>query len=340
MNTEDSKAPKVSIVCAWYNRADYIKDTVDSLLNQNFDDYEVIIANDGSSDPQVKAILDSYDDPKLKVIHKKNEGFVKTIRMLIGVSRAPYVAIQGAGEISLSNRLPKQYNFLKKNQEFVAVGCAAEQIVVKGDNYVTVQSRNNYTGAITVDDLLRGNPFVHGSLMFTRTAYESIDGYRTFFKYAQDIDLLLRLSSIGKMYILEDIEYQRLIFPLDGVAVNPDKQLLQYHLASFSRTCAIHNIKNIPDLLDVYGDAGALFFKANLKLKIFNLKLFLKLLLSSDFNRAQELLKVAELPFSIVTIKLFLFVLFLSKESRLFHKFLLFVAKPFIKNSFFYNSMS
>lgn len=62
MNEE--KVPKVSVVCAWYNRADYIKDTVDSLLNQDFDDYEIIIANDGSPDPRVREILDSYDDRK------------------------------------------------------------------------------------------------------------------------------------------------------------------------------------------------------------------------------------------------------------------------------------
>lgn len=340
MNTEVSKTPKVSIVCAWYNRADYIKDTVDSLLNQNIDNYEIIIANDGSPDPRVKEILDSYDDPKLTVIHKVNEGFVKTIRMLIEKSRAPYIAIQGAGEISLSNRLYKQYSFLNKKQGFVAVGCAAEQIVVKSNEYVTVESKSNYTGVVTIEDLLKGNPVIHGSLMFTRAAYESIDGYRPFFKYAQDIDLLLRLSFIGKLYILEDTEYQRLIFPLDGVAVNPDKQMLQYYLASFARTCAIRKIQNIPDLLDVYGNAGSLFFKANLKLKIFNVKLFIKLLLNSNFNKAQELLKVAELPFSTVTIKLFLCILYLSKKSRLFHKFLLILIKPFIRNSFFYKTMS
>ncbi|MBQ2263678.1 MAG: glycosyltransferase, partial [Loktanella sp.] len=60
------------------NRADYIRDTIDSLLVQDYPHFDITVVNDGSPDPRVREILDSYADPRLRVIHQDNTGFIRT----------------------------------------------------------------------------------------------------------------------------------------------------------------------------------------------------------------------------------------------------------------------
>lgn len=97
--------PKVSVVCAWYNRVDYISDTIDSLLAQDYPNFDITIVNDGSPDPLVREVLDNYTNPRLRVIHQENTGFTRAIRRAIDESDRTYIAIQGAGDISLPGRL-------------------------------------------------------------------------------------------------------------------------------------------------------------------------------------------------------------------------------------------
>lgn len=126
-------APKVSVVCAWYNRAGYIRDTIDALLAQDLDDYEIIVVNDGSTDPVVRETLDSYDDPRLRVFHRDNVGFVKTMRFAIEQSRSTYIAVQGAGDVSLPARLSRQCALLQGDSELVIVGTWFENVLLRAD---------------------------------------------------------------------------------------------------------------------------------------------------------------------------------------------------------------
>lgn len=215
--TDLQKEPKVSIVCAWYNRADYIRDTVDSLLNQDFDDYEVIIANDGSPDPRVREILDSYNDPRLKVIHQNNEGFTKTIKMLVErEASAPFVAIQGAGDTSHPNRLKKQYEYLINHAEIGAVGSGfnVESENSNGSKYSAP------TEVKTVNSLKKRVPFTHGTIMYRKTVYLNAGGYDTRFKYCSDWDLYFRILEISKISAIDEALYKKIEFN-DGFSFSP-----------------------------------------------------------------------------------------------------------------------
>lgn len=212
----EEKTPKVSIVCAWYNRADYIKDTVDSLLNQDFDDYEIIIANDGSPDPRVKEILDSYDDPKLKVIHKENEGFTKTIKMLVEKARAPYVAIQGAGDISYPNRLSAQYRYMKDNKNVGAVGSGFDVDLEGGGNLRYSEPKD----IKTEEQLKNSVPFTHGTIMYRKSDYMKSGGYDPRFRYCSDWDLYFRVLAISEISAINKPLYKKIEFN-DGFSFSP-----------------------------------------------------------------------------------------------------------------------
>lgn len=212
----DARIPKVSIVCAWYNRADRVRDTIESLLNQDFDNYEIIIANDGSTDPRVKKILDEYKDPKLKIIHKKNEGFTKTIKMLVDAAKAPYVAIQGAGDISYPNRLSTQYKLLSENEEIGVVGSGFDVEQESGRN-----TRYSPPKCIkSADELKRYVPFTHGTIMYRKDTYLKAGGYDIRFKYCSDWDLYFRLIAISKITAVDKPLYKKIEFN-DGFSFSP-----------------------------------------------------------------------------------------------------------------------
>ena len=93
MSSESSVKPLVSVCCAYYNRSEFLRSTINGLLAQDYPNFELVVVNDGSTDPAVRSILDSYQDPRLRVIHQSNTGFVAAIRRAIDESRGQYIAI-------------------------------------------------------------------------------------------------------------------------------------------------------------------------------------------------------------------------------------------------------
>jgi glycosyltransferase involved in cell wall biosynthesis len=83
--------PKVSVVCIVYNSMAYLPDTIASVLNQTFTDFELIIVNDGSTD-HVIAWVSELDDPRIQLITKPNQGIAQARNTGIHVSRGDYLA--------------------------------------------------------------------------------------------------------------------------------------------------------------------------------------------------------------------------------------------------------
>lgn len=174
--------PKVSVVCAWYNRADYLRGTVDSILAQDFDSFEMVIINDGSPDPRVREILDSYSDPRLKVIHHDNRGFTQTIRRAIAASQGEFIAVQGAGDVSLPQRLRLQVAAIEQDSRFIGSGTARENVSIGGRNDGMRRVFEIPYDVIGTKELMKrpASPINHGDLMFRRSVYDKVGGYRPF----------------------------------------------------------------------------------------------------------------------------------------------------------------
>jgi glycosyltransferase involved in cell wall biosynthesis len=214
MNTS---LPKVSVVCAWYNRAQYIVESVDSLLNQDYKNFEVVIVNDGSTDEQVVSTLDSFSSDKIKIIHQDNQGFTQAIKNAIAHSDGEFIAIHGAGDISNAKRLSKLVENLILDETIVAVGSGTVQYPA------AFSFRKRYFRPEVECDFLqlqKNMPFVHGTVMYRRTAYEKVNGYDLRFKYCADWDIFFKLIEIGKIVSVNDYLYEQRIFS-DGFSFSP-----------------------------------------------------------------------------------------------------------------------
>lgn len=248
------KAPKVSVVCAWYNRADFIRGTIASLLAQDYPNFDITIVNDGSPDARVREILDSYDDSRLRVIHQSNTGFTRAIRRAIVESDGEYIAIQGAGDLSLPQRLSAQVSYLETRPNYAVVGCRYfNQIKSRAGDGERSESVVR-TLEPTAKDIIRGNPFGHGEVLIKRNAYLEVGGYRTFFENSQDKDLWMRLSQRYGLGIVDSHHYQRNIFLTDGIAANLDQTLKQIAYSRVADLCNQERLRRERDSVDKYGN--------------------------------------------------------------------------------------
>lgn len=291
----EEKTPKVSIVCAWYNRSSYLNETIDSLLNQSYEDYEVILINDGSSDKKVKEILDTYNNPKLRVYHQENMGFVKTIKKAIDISKGEFIAIQGSADISHYERIEKQANVLKSREDVVAVGCLVRNIV---------SSEKTDVFGIPIDgnmskEGLKRVFMLHGEVMFRRSAYLQAGGYRELFKYSQDRDLWLRLSLLGNIVVLPEVLYERYV-NIGGVSGDAEKQFLQRCLGHFAVHCHYERLNNGVDPLDADGEYSMIYWKTPFKLQVGLVKLALFYFYSNKENWQYIFHKASKMRFGFL----------------------------------------
>ena len=108
MNAEDSSSvPKVSVLLAVYNtQEDHLRKTIESILAQNYDDFEFVIVNDASTDVNVERIIKSYSDPRIVYwVNEKNLGISDTRNRLIDLAKGEYLAVVDHDDVSYPDRL-------------------------------------------------------------------------------------------------------------------------------------------------------------------------------------------------------------------------------------------
>ena len=242
-------APKVSIVSVYYNRENYVLDSVQSLLDQTYDNVEIILVDDGSIDGTLKQ-LKKFSDPRIKVISQKNAGLGRALRKGIDATSGEYIAIHGSGDISMPERIKKQAHILDTRPNVGVVGCYIEDDNKTNTGRYNLQMPNgrDFT-QIMLDQCI----FVHGDVMFRRDLYDRVGGYRPFFVYSQDRDLWLRISEYCSYFIIEEVLYKR-FSPDNSVRKSLNKSIEQARFSCFAVFCAHHRLKTGQDPIDVYGE--------------------------------------------------------------------------------------
>lgn len=102
-----------------HNAAPYLRECVDSILAQTFDDFELIIVDDGSIDSSAD-IIRSYSDSRIHLISRSHD-FISSLNTLLDHARGAYIARMDADDIMHPNRLQVQYDYLEAHPEVVAV---------------------------------------------------------------------------------------------------------------------------------------------------------------------------------------------------------------------------
>lgn len=189
---------KVSVIMGIYNCENTLRESVDSILNQTYIDWELIMCDDGSSDRTNEIARNyAYKYPgKIKLIrNKKNLQLSATLNHCLQFATGEYIARMDADDIALPERLEKQVTFLDANPRYQLVGTMVIPFDEIGDKGVR-------TCAESPDKIcLRytGSPFIHATIMMRKSAYDTLGGYRVDNEVirCEDIDLWFRFFDKG-----------------------------------------------------------------------------------------------------------------------------------------------
>jgi glycosyltransferase involved in cell wall biosynthesis len=174
-----------------FNGERFLKPALESLLGQSFQDFELIVVDDGSTD-RTQEILSTIDDHRLIVIrHPTNLGIAASQNDGLSSARGTYIALQDHDDISDKDRLGKQFSFLEKNPGIGLVGSSGRVVDAK--------LRELEEWAVPCSDIdlkwdvLFKNPFLHTSLMVRRNEFKGVPYSRdAAFRFAEDFEWLSR----------------------------------------------------------------------------------------------------------------------------------------------------
>ena len=186
----------VSVVMAVYNAEKYIFEAIESVLQQNYEDFEFIIVNDGSTDSSID-IINSFPDPRIILINQKNMGVSKASNVGVRAAKGKIIARIDSDDICYPSRLEKQYDFLKHNKEYVAVGSNAE-IIDKDGAFVYIT--NMPISDEKLKEKLPISPFINSSAMYRKDAFYKIGQYCDDMTRGGDRVFFNRMAKYGKFY--------------------------------------------------------------------------------------------------------------------------------------------
>lgn len=200
--------PKLSVVMAVQDEQRYIRDALDSVLNQTFNDFEFIIIDDGSSD-ETGPILDDYArrDSRIHVVHQPNQGLIASLNHGLALARAPLIARMDGDDMSLPHRFERQMLHIEEHPDLAVLGAFMREID-EDDVEVGIARRPLRDEAIKAA-LQEYVAISHATVIMRKAAVQAVGGYRSAFIHAEDYDLWLRLADHHQFANLPQVLYVR-----------------------------------------------------------------------------------------------------------------------------------
>ena len=187
-------APALSVIMSVYNGARYVDAAIQSILEQDFADFEFLILNDGSTDDS-SDILHRWaaNDHRIVLIERENRGLVASLNEMIALAKAPILARMDCDDISLANRFSLQMDYLNAHPEIGVLGTNTHDLSEDGKIIIAEDSYPLTPAGVRVW-LQIGPALCHPCAMMRTDLMRQLGGYREAFRHAEDYDLWLRAS--------------------------------------------------------------------------------------------------------------------------------------------------
>lgn len=197
-----TKLPPVSVVMPVHNGRPFIDESIQSILDQTFSDFEFVILDDASTDGSSACLREwALKDTRIRLSSSREKlGLSGSSNAVVQESRAPLIARMDADDVSHPDRLKRQLAILQHHPEVAAVGTLCDGIDARG---CVIRPRDRWR----IVRRSRYIPFPHGSVMFRREAFEAVGGYREEFSGGEDQDLFSRMTAKGSVVTLPDTLY-------------------------------------------------------------------------------------------------------------------------------------
>ena len=198
---------RISVLMGIYNCAPYLQEALDSLYAQTYQDFKIILCDDGSKD-ETYAIAQRNAEEHDNIVlirNEKNMGLNYTLNHCLKYADTEYCARMDGDDISLPTRFEKEIKFLDEHPEYAIVSAPMEYFDEKGTFRV-----GKGHGEVTKKDFLSGTPICHAPCMVRKEAYDKVGGYTVDDKLlrVEDYHLWFKMYAAGyKAYMLENPYY-------------------------------------------------------------------------------------------------------------------------------------
>ena len=187
--------PKVTVLTCVYNGLPYLKDAIESTLNQTYENFEYLIIDDASSDKNVIKFIESYDDSRIRFIkNEKNIGVSNTINKALKLINTPYVIRTDQDDVNLPNRIEEQISFFEQNPD-IDITCSWEKSIDSQGKKIRnwKRSLDNY-GEFLGYVLIGITPIWHPSIAFKTKVMIDVGGFDENYIRAEDFEVTSRLA--------------------------------------------------------------------------------------------------------------------------------------------------
>ena len=201
--------PDISIIMGIYNCADTLDEAIESILNQTYTNWIMIMCDDASTDNTylvAEKYVKKYPDKFILIKNEKNMGLNYTLNHCLKYADTKYVARMDGDDVSLPERFEKEVIFLEENPEYSIVSTQMEYFDERG---VFGESKNS--GEAFRENIVKGTPFCHAPCMVRRDAYDAVGGYSVSKRLlrVEDYEMWVKMYAKGfKGYNLPEVLYK------------------------------------------------------------------------------------------------------------------------------------
>lgn len=228
---------EVSIIMPTHNDEKFVRDTINSVLNQTFNDFELIIIDDNSSDNTL-SIIKEFKDKRIKlIINKENKGAAFSRNVGLSTAKGSYIAFLDGDDRWYPEKLKTQYDFMKNNNYCFTY-----------TDYELIDEKNNklgiyYTGPskVTYRKFIRIDYVGTSTVMYKRSIYPNLQIPADIYKRNDDA-LWLLLSKKADCYRLKGIfsQYRK---NSNSISSGKKRKLYKYHVALYQKLYGFSSFK-------------------------------------------------------------------------------------------------
>lgn len=227
---------KVSVIMCSYNGGEYLRKAIDCIVNQTYQDWELIISDDRSPDNSVEIIESYLDDPRIKFYNQENNlGYIPNKNFAMSKATGELVTQLDCDDMCPHDRLEKQVNVFLNNPDIKLCGSAFKPIDTGDNSLADVPEFREYGKTYSKDFMVTepqvNYPFWFPGLMFKRELFDEFGYFSEYFigTYGDDHYWTIRANSKYPIYVLKDQLYYYRINPgsITNVMDNPRKMIAQ-----------------------------------------------------------------------------------------------------------------
>ena len=187
--------PRVSIIIPVYNGDRFIIEAINSVLRQTYQDYEIIVVDDGSTD-RTRQVLEPYRD-KIRYFYQENQGSAVARNLVIQEAQGELIAFLDADDFwLLPEKLAEQVNCFEQNSSLGSVHTGWQIVNHKGDKIINVAPWHNIPD-LSLESWLMHKPVLTSGMIIRQNWLEKVGGFDGELQQSHDVDLVLRLALIG-----------------------------------------------------------------------------------------------------------------------------------------------